>query len=130
MTGERSKLTDICDGFFNFQFRFCVAQNNSIDLYATFPGHGIQLATMDPTFQMTSTSIGKNAWFDVQLEMNILERLPKTNFECSQHSFDSLSELKNIQEKHELCILNGFMTNFEKRNKTCHPFFLSNYPHL
>ena len=110
--------------------RFCVAANQTINLYTTFPGKGIQLSTMDPTFMMTSTTIGQNAWFDVQLEMNIIERMPKKNFACSEFSYSSLSELQRIQETQELCILSGFVNNFEKRNKTCFPFVLSNYPHL
>ena len=107
-----------------------MAKDKYIDLYANFPGHNIQLSTMDPLFQMINTNIGTNAWFDVQLEMKIMERLPKKNFECSEHSYKNLADLKKIQEEHEMCILTKFTDNFEKRNKTCYPFVLNNYPHL
>ena len=110
--------------------RFCVAANRTINVYSTFPGKDIQLSSMDPTFQMTSTTIGQNAWFDLQLEMKINERLPKNNFPCSEQSYNSLTELQQIQEEQELCVLTEFVKNFEKRNKTCFPFILSNYPHL
>ena len=58
---------------------------------------------------MTSTTIGQNAWFDLELEMHIIERLPKKNFACSEFSYSSLTELQRVQESQELCILSRFV---------------------
>ena len=50
-------------------------------MFAYFPGEGVQLSTIDPSFILKETSIGPRGWFDVMLEMKIAHKLQKENYE-------------------------------------------------
>ena len=95
-------------------------------MFSYFPGQEVQVSTIDPTFTLKETTIGPEAWFDVMLNMKIDEKLPKKEFNCQVNEFTSVAELEKIHLKHEKCILEKFIENWKRNNKTCYPYFLKN----
>ena len=110
--------------------RFCINSSKRIIMFAYFPGEGVQLSTIDPSFILKETSIGPRGWFDVMLEMKIAHKLQKENFECKKSEFKSVLELKSIHLEYESCLLENFIENWKNAtknwNRPCYPAFLKN----
>ena len=96
-------------------------------MYVYFPGYGIQMSTIDPTFIVKEYPLTSKAWFDVKLLMKINEKLPKDVTRCKQNKYSSIANLARIHTSHEQCIVEKFMENWSKRNKSCHSFVIQNY---
>ena len=96
-------------------------------MFVYFPGSGIYMSTIDPEFLIKQTTIGTDGWFEAKIKMKIVQKLPTENFDCKQHEYNSVKDLKRILEDHEKCIVEIFKDNWSKRNKTCSPYILRNY---
>ena len=112
--------------YYDWGKRFCLPSWKSILMYSYFPGQGVQLSTIDPSFTLKETILGPEAWFDVMLNMKIYQKLPKKEFNCQVNKFTSVAELEQIHLKHEKCILEKFTDDWMKNNITCYPYFLKN----
>ena len=112
--------------YYDWGKRFCFQHWKSILMFSYFPGQEVQVSTIDPTFTLKETTIGPEAWFDVMLSMKIDQKLPKKELNCQLNEFTSVAELEQIHLKHEKCILEKFIENWNKNNKTCYPYFLRN----
>ena len=106
--------------------RFCFNSSESKLMYIYFPGYGIQMSTIDPTFLTKEYPLSSKAWFDVKLQMTIREILPKDN-KCKNTKYKDIANLKKIHTDHENCILQKFEENWNKRNRSCHSFVKQNY---
>ena len=110
--------------------RFCIHSSKSILMFAYFPGKGVQLSTIDPSFTLKDTALVPSGWFDVMLEMKIANKLQKENFECRKIDFKSVMELRSIHLEHESCLLKNFIENWKNAtknwNRPCYPSFLKN----
>ena len=110
--------------------RFCIHESKSILMFAFFPGEGVQLSTIDPSFTLKDTALVPSGWFDVMLEMKIANKLQKENFECQKNDYKSVLELKGIHLEHESCLLENFIENWKNATKNwdrpCYPSFLKN----
>ena len=96
-------------------------------MYVYFPGSGIYMSTIDPTFLMKESTLGTYSWFEAKLEMKLEEKLPKKNFNCKKNEYENVKDLVKIHEEHEMCILTDFNEKWTRRNKTCYPFILENF---
>ena len=98
-------------------------------MFAYFPGNSVQMSTIDPTMIIKETKIGGAiAWYEANLFMTLDEKLPKKNMECKMFEHDNdIKRLQEIHTSHEDCILDAFMLNWSKRNKTCEPFVMQNF---
>ena len=56
--------------------RFCFNSSKTILMFIYFPGYGIQMSTIDPSFLIKEYPLTSKAWFDVKLLMKIRENLP------------------------------------------------------
>ena len=110
--------------------RFCIDNWKSILMFAYFPGYGIHMSTIDPDFLIKQTTIPTNGWFEVKLNMRIEQRLPREGFDCWDFEYDTVNDLEKSKKDHEKCILDAFMENWSKRNRTCSPFVLENYKNM
>ena len=110
--------------------RFCINSSRQIVMFAHFPGEGVQLSTIDPTFSLKETIVGPRGWFDVMLEMKIADKLQRESFNCKKSQYESVMELESIHLEHERCILEKFIKNWKNAtknwNKPCYPSFLKN----
>ena len=106
--------------------RFCFNSSETKLMYIYFPGYGIQMSTIDPTFLIKEFPLSSKAWFDVKLQMTIKEKLPKDN-KCKTNIYTNIVNLKKIHTDHENCILQKFEENWNKRNRSCHSFVKQNY---
>ena len=112
--------------YYDWGKRFCIPSWKSILMFSFFPGQGVHVSTIDPTFTLKETTLGAKAWFDVMLQMKIDQKLPKEAFNCKRNEFTSVANVKQIHLKHEKCILEKFTDNWMKNNITCYPYFLKN----
>ena len=112
--------------YYDWGKRFCFPSWKSILMYSYFPGQGVQVSTIDPSFTLKETTLGPEAWFDVMLNMKIDQKLPKKEFNCQVNKFTSVAELEQIHLKHEKCILEKFIENWIGNNNTCYPHLLKN----
>ena len=106
--------------------RFCFNSSETKLMYIYFPGYGIQMSTIDPTFLIKEFPLSSKAWFDVKLQMTIKEKLPKNN-NCKTKKYKNIVNLKKIHTDYENCILKKFEENWDKRNKSCYSFVKQNY---
>ena len=107
--------------------RFCFNSSKTILMYIYFPGYGIQMATIDPTFLINEYPLSSKSWFDVKLLMKIKENLPKDDTRCKERKFSNIVDLAKIHTDHEQCILHKFVENWSKRNQSCYSFVLQNF---
>ena len=97
-------------------------------MYIYFPGYGIQMSTIDPTFLINEYPLSSSkAWIDVKLLMRIKENLPKEATKCKEKKYNNIVDLANIHTDHEQCILHKFVENWSKRNQSCYAFVIQNY---
>ena len=62
--------------------------------------------------------------------MRIEQRLPREGFDCWDFEYGTVNDLEKSKKDHEKCILDAFMENWSKRNRTCSPFVLENYKNM
>ena len=69
-------------------------------MYIYFPGYGIQMSTIDPTFLIKEFPLSSKAWFDVKLQMTIKEKLnrnrvyPVPGYSDSQNMWTRLGNIE------------------------------------
>ena len=112
--------------YYDWGKRFCIPSSKSILMFSYFPGQGVHVSTIDPSFTLSETAIRPSGWFDVMLKMKIDQKLPREEFECQSNEFTSVSHLKSAHLNHEKCILERFTENWMKNNNSCYPYFLKN----
>ena len=96
-------------------------------MYTYFPGYGIQMTTIDPSFIVKEYPLTSKAWFDVKLLMKIEEKLSKDVNKCKPIEYSNIAHLERIHTDHERCIVQNFAENWSKRNRSCHSFVIQNY---
>ena len=96
-------------------------------MYVFFPGYGIQMSTIDPSFLIKEYPLHSKAWFEVKLLMKIKENLPKDATRCKAKKYGNIVDLVKIHTDHEQCILQKFVENWSKRNQSCYTFVMQNY---
>ena len=96
-------------------------------MYIYFPGYGIQMSTIDPTFLINEYPLSSKAWIDVKLLMRIKENLPKDATRCKEKKYSNIDDLAKIHTNNEQCILKKFKENWSKRNQSCYTFVIQNY---
>ena len=107
--------------------RFCIEDWKAIFMFVYFPGYGIHLSTIDPKFLMKETLLSTYSWMEVKLMMKVNQRLPRKDFKCKDIEYKNIGQLKKINMDYETCILNYFLENWSKRNRSCFPSVLENY---
>ena len=107
--------------------RFCFNSSKTISMFIYFPGYGIQMSTIDPSFLIKEYPLSSKAWFDVKLLMKIRENLPKDATRCKTKEYSNIGDLVKIHTDHEQCILQNFEKNWSKRNQSCYTFVIQNY---
>ena len=96
-------------------------------MFAYFPSNGIYMSTIDPGFLIKQTTIGTDSWFEAKIKMKIEQKLPTEDFKCKEHDYTSVRTMKTILEEHEKCMVETFMENWSRRNRSCYPHILRNY---
>ena len=96
-------------------------------MFIYFPGYGILMSTIDPSFLIKEYPLTSKAWFDVKLLMKIQENLPKDVTRCKTKKYSNIRDLVKIHTEHEQCILQNFEKNWSKRNQSCFTFVIQNF---
>ena len=59
--------------------------------------------------------------------MKVNQRLPRKDFKCKDSEYKNIGQLMKSNMDYETCILNYFLENWSKRNRSCSPSVLENY---